>query len=73
MPARRSSRARAGVRSRRGVDPGTVKGANDPSNPFPTVAASSKTIDDLGGWSKVNDEYFDATNGIVTKIESGSS
>jgi ABC-type sulfate transport system substrate-binding protein len=54
-----------------GVAPGTVKGANDPSKPYPTVA-QLKTIDDLGGWTKVNTEFFDATNGIVTKIEGGS-
>ncbi len=26
------------------------------------------TIDDLGGWSKVNDEFFDEENGSVAKI-----
>jgi sulfate transport system substrate-binding protein len=26
-------------------------------------------IDDLGGWSKVNTDFFDATNGSVAKIE----
>ena len=26
------------------------------------------TIDDLGGWSKVNSTFFDATNGSITKI-----
>ncbi|HVW79952.1 MAG TPA: sulfate ABC transporter substrate-binding protein [Mycobacteriales bacterium] len=26
------------------------------------------TIDSLGGWTKVNDEFFDATNGSITKI-----
>jgi len=26
------------------------------------------TIDDLGGWSKVNDEFFDRDNGVVAKI-----
>ncbi|HEY8301364.1 MAG TPA: extracellular solute-binding protein [Jatrophihabitans sp.] len=54
-----------------GVDPGTVQDANDPSNPYPQVP-QLKTIDDLGGWSKVNTEFFDPTNGIVTKIEGGS-
>ena len=54
-----------------GVNPGTVQGANDPSNPYPTVQ-KLKTIDDLGGWTKVNTEFFDPTNGIVTKIEGGS-
>jgi len=27
------------------------------------------TIDDLGGWSKVNDEMFDVENGSIAKIE----
>ncbi|ADP79165.1 extracellular solute-binding protein [Pseudofrankia inefficax] len=50
---------------------GTVAGANDPSKPFPTVAKLT-TIADLGGWSKVNKEFFDADNGIVTKIENAT-
>jgi sulfate/thiosulfate-binding protein len=50
------------------VDPGTVKGANNPAQPFPTVAKLT-TIAELGGWSKVNDTFFDAKTGIVTKIE----
>ena len=54
-----------------GVNPGTVQGANDPSNPYPKVQELT-TIADLGGWDKVNTEFFDSTNGIVTKIEGGS-
>jgi sulfate/thiosulfate transport system substrate-binding protein len=27
------------------------------------------TIDDLGGWSKVKDQFFDPSNGSITKIE----
>jgi sulfate transport system substrate-binding protein len=27
------------------------------------------TIQSLGGWTKVNDEFFDTTNGSITKIE----
>ncbi|HEY2635789.1 MAG TPA: sulfate ABC transporter substrate-binding protein [Solirubrobacteraceae bacterium] len=27
------------------------------------------TIDSLGGWSKVNDEFFDPTNSVMSKIE----
>jgi sulfate/thiosulfate transport system substrate-binding protein len=27
------------------------------------------TIDDLGGWSRVNDEFFDVENGSIAKIE----
>ncbi|HVT21807.1 MAG TPA: sulfate ABC transporter substrate-binding protein [Mycobacteriales bacterium] len=34
---------------------------------FPTPR-SLFTIDDLGGWSKVNSEFFDTTNGSITKI-----
>jgi sulfate transport system substrate-binding protein len=49
------------------LSPGTVKGANDPNNPFPKVQKLT-TIDDLGGWSKVNTEFFDPDNGIVSKI-----
>ena len=30
---------------------------------------SVKTIDDYGGWSKVNDELFDPEKGSVAKIE----
>jgi sulfate/thiosulfate transport system substrate-binding protein len=50
-----------------GVKVGTVKGANDPGNPFPAVAKLT-TIADLGGWSVVNDKFF-GDNGIVTQIE----
>lgn len=50
-----------------GVNPGTVKGANDASNPYPTVQKLT-TIDQLGGWDKVNTKFFGDT-GIITKIE----
>lgn len=50
------------------VSPGTVQGANDPSSPFPAVKKLT-TIASLGGWSKVNTEFFDPDKGIVTKIE----
>jgi sulfate/thiosulfate-binding protein len=51
-----------------GVTAGTVQGANDPANPYPTVA-KLQTISDLGGWSEVNKKYFDKDDGIVTTIE----
>jgi sulfate/thiosulfate-binding protein len=35
---------------------------------FPTPSGLF-TIDDLGGWSKVNDSFFDPEKGSVTKIE----
>jgi sulfate transport system substrate-binding protein len=50
------------------VEPGTVKGATDPEKPFPAVKKLT-TIEDLGGWEKVDKEYFDKTDGLVTKIE----
>lgn len=54
-----------------GVTVGTVAGANDPADPFPTPKTLT-TIADLGGWSQVNDKYFDKSNGIITKILAGS-
>lgn len=50
----------------------TVKGANDPKNPFPTPAKLA-TISDLGGWDTADTKFFDDTNGIVTKIEAANS
>lgn len=54
-----------------GVNPGSVKGAMNESNPFPQPAKLI-TVDSLGGWDKVNDEFFGDPNGIVTKIEGSS-
>jgi len=51
--------------------PATVDGANDPSDPYPAIA-KLETIGDLGGWSKVNAEFFDPDNGIVSQIEKAS-
>ena len=50
-----------------GVTADEVEGANDPKNPFPAVQQLT-TIDDLGGWSKVNDEFFGKESGIVTDL-----
>jgi sulfate transport system substrate-binding protein len=64
--------AREGYRPLHPADvPATVKGANDPSAPYPTVAKLT-TIAELGGWSKVNTEFFDPDNGIVTRREKAS-
>lgn len=51
-----------------GVTATGVKGANDPAHPYPSVKQLT-TVGQLGGWSKVNDQFF-GDNGIVTKIES---
>lgn len=53
-----------------GLDVGTVKGANDPAKPFPTVATLT-TIDQLGGWKSVNKTFFDKSNGLITKLLAG--
>jgi sulfate transport system substrate-binding protein len=53
-----------------------VDKANDPANPFPAPVKKLQTIAaDFGGWPAVNTKFFDATNGLVTKIqkESGKS
>ena len=54
---------------------GTIEGANDPSNPFPAPEHLQTIDEDFGGWSAVNDKFFDEDNGIVTKAlaESGKS
>jgi sulfate transport system substrate-binding protein len=46
-----------------------VKGANDPSNPFPTPQKLLTIDKDFGGWSSANTKFFDEKNGIVTKIQ----
>jgi len=45
-----------------------VKGANDPSNPFPTPAKLLTIDQDFGGWDAANTKFFDDTNGLVTKL-----
>jgi sulfate/thiosulfate-binding protein len=48
-----------------------VPGANDPSNPYPTVEKQFTIDKTFGGWDKANPEFFDDTTGIITKIISG--
>jgi sulfate/thiosulfate transport system substrate-binding protein len=48
-----------------------VKGANDPSNPYPAIKTQYTIDRDFGGWSKANAEFFDDKSGIITKIISG--
>lgn len=52
--------------------PKNIPGVNDPSNPFPTPA-KLETVQQMGGWAKVDPKFFDDTNGIITKIESANS
>lgn len=51
------------------VKVGTVEGANDPENPFPTPAKLFTIDGDLGGWEAINKKFFDENTGIVTKIQ----
>ncbi len=58
-----------------GVDVGTVKGANDESDPFPAPEKLFTIDNDLGGWEAVNKKFFDENDGIITKLlaDSGNS
>lgn len=49
----------------------TVKGANDPSNPFPEVPVQYTIDKTFGGWDKANTKFFDENSGVITKIISG--
>jgi sulfate/thiosulfate transport system substrate-binding protein len=46
-----------------------VKGANDPSDPFPTPQKLLTIDKDFGGWSEANTKFFDENTGLVTKIQ----
>ena len=52
-----------------------VKGANDPSDAFPTPKTLLTIDGDFGGWAVANKKYFDENDGIVTKLiaDSGKS
>ncbi|MCW2749926.1 MAG: sulfate transporter substrate-binding protein [Aeromicrobium sp.] len=51
-----------------GVTVGTVKGANDPANPFPKITDLFTIDKTFGGWDAVNTKFFDEKTGIITKI-----
>jgi sulfate transport system substrate-binding protein len=46
-----------------------VKGANDPSDPFPAVKKLLTITDDFGGWSTAAKKFFDPDTGLITKIQ----
>ena len=56
------------LESVKGVTIGTVEGANDPSDPFPTPEKLFTIDGDFGGWSAVNTKFFDEKDGIITKL-----
>ncbi len=45
---------------------GTVEGAKDPSDPFPTVPNLLTVDEDFGGWDEVTDKFFDEESGLIT-------
>ena len=49
-----------------------VKGANDPSEAFPTPETLLTIDGDFGGWGEANTKYFDEKDGIVTKLIAAS-
>ena len=58
-----------------GVEVGTVKGANDEADPFPTPSKLFTIDGDFGGWDAINTKFFDENDGIITKLlaDSGKS
>ena len=52
-----------------GIDVGSVEGANDPANPFPTPPGLFTIEEDLGGWKAVNAKFFEEGTGIVPQIQ----
>lgn len=46
---------------------GTVEGAKDPSDPFPTVPNLMTIAEDFGEWSDVATKFFDEEAGLVTE------
>jgi len=50
----------------------SVVGAMDPATPFPAVATLLTVEKDFGGWDAANKKYFDADEGILTKIQSAA-
>ena len=55
-----------------GVDVGDVKGANDPSDPFPAIDELATIDETFGGWEATNKKFFDENDGIITKIIAAS-
>ena len=45
---------------------GTVDGAKDPADPFPTVPNLLTVAEDLGSWDDLSDTFFDEEAGIVS-------
>jgi sulfate/thiosulfate-binding protein len=74
-PAAQADYAQSGFRPVvDGVDVGTVDGANDPSDPFPTPEKLYTVDGDFGGWGVAADKFFGDGEegnplGIITKLQ----
>jgi sulfate transport system substrate-binding protein len=54
------------------VEVGTVDGANDPEDPFPTPVTLLTIAEQFGGWPDANAKYFDPDTGLVTAIQTAT-
>lgn len=63
--------AETGFRPLPGVNVGkvSVKGANDPANPFPQPTTLLTIDKDFGGWSAADGRFFDEKTGILTRLK----
>jgi sulfate transport system substrate-binding protein len=64
--------ARSGFRPLVDVGSFETKGANDPSDPYPTPTKLLTIDKDFGGWSEAAATFFDENDGIVTKIQAAA-
>ncbi len=55
-----------------GVEVDEVEGANDPSDPFPTVERLLTVAEDFESWDALSTKFFDEVEGIVTKAIAAS-
>lgn len=68
--------AKHGFRPLGAAEPGRVRGAMNPADPYPTPARLL-TAADYGGWSDINKRFFatkdkDGTDGVITVIQNQS-
>ncbi len=64
--------AETGYRPLTDVGSITVRGANDPSNPFPQPTTLQTIDKDFGGWDVANAKFFDKSDGILTKLQAAA-
>ncbi|CAN5218026.1 MAG: sulfate ABC transporter substrate-binding protein [Nocardioides sp.] len=64
--------AGTGYRPITDIEPVTVDGANDPADPFPAPGTLLTIDDDFGGWAQADTEFFDETDGTLTKLRADS-